>query len=109
MLLPPLRDDIGPRLWFATTVLFGIACLIYALTGCSPTTTPKPSDTAVIAAVDASVQAVALVYEAEQRACPRDSPAKEDACIAEVRARWSVARSTILAASAAVRAAMGAK
>lgn len=79
---PPLRDDLAPRLFVATTILLGIACLIYALTGCAPIDA-RP---AVLASVDGAVVAVAQVYEAEQRACPPEPASSEDACIAAVRA-----------------------
>ncbi len=78
--------------------------LLFVLLGCSPSLTKSP---AIVEAVDASVKAIATIYEAEQQACI-GTPAETD-CINKVRDRWAIARASILATQAAVHAAEGSK
>lgn len=67
-----LREDLGRRLTSAAMIVFGIVCAIYALTGCAPVAVdPRPG---VIAAVDASVIAVASVCAREVGSGPQLSP-----------------------------------
>ncbi len=81
--------------------------LLFLLLGCSPSLTNQTLNPAVVDAVDASVKAIAAIYEAEQQACI--GTPTESVCISNVRDRWVSTRAAILATQAAVHAASGAK
>jgi hypothetical protein len=59
LLPPPQRDDLAPRLFATTMILFGVACLIYGLTACAGSAPPAVLRADVARVVHAKAKLIA--------------------------------------------------